>query len=86
MWRDSAGHVNEWLLDATGKVSSAPNIGTIGAEWTLIGTGDYNGDGTVDLMWRDTAGHVNEWLLDATGRVAAAPNIGSIDSGWTIVA
>ncbi len=36
LWRDTAGHVNQWLMGSDGRVASSPNIGTIGAEWTAI--------------------------------------------------
>ena len=39
--------------------------------WSIVGTGDFNGDGTSDILWRDTAGDVMIWLI-SNGDAAAA--------------
>ncbi|GJD48663.1 hypothetical protein OPKNFCMD_1386 [Methylobacterium crusticola] len=82
LFRDDRGHVNAWLL-SDGHVAAAPNIGTIGPQWSVAGTGDFNRDGTSDILWRDDAGHINAWLLHG-GQVAAAPNVGTVGSEWSI--
>jgi hypothetical protein len=56
--------------------------------WEIKGTGDFNRDGSTDILWYHAAsGQVNTWMLNGT-TVIANPNInwnvpGS--SGWEIV-
>ncbi|WP_197093312.1 FG-GAP repeat domain-containing protein [Methylobacterium aquaticum] len=84
LWRDAAGHINEWLLGPDGRVALAPNIGTIGSDWSVQGVGDLNGDGQSDILWRDRSGNINAWNLDRTGHVADAPNLGKVGTEWTV--
>ena len=34
--------------------------------WSVVGTGDFNGDGTSDILWHDIAGDVGIWLMNGT--------------------
>jgi hypothetical protein len=52
-----------WILDNAGAISSQGYVwsGTPGATWDMQGSGDFNGDGTDDLLWRNTG--TNEMLI-----------------------
>ena len=59
---------------------SAALIGTDPSGWSVVGTGDFNGDGTTDLLLRDTSGDVGVWfalqaedLIGGAGLEAASP-------------
>lgn len=47
------------------QVSNEVEVGpSVPAEWSLAGTGDYDGDGTADLLWRDSRdGALIVWYL-----------------------
>jgi hypothetical protein len=91
LWHHAAsGQVNVWLLNGTTVIGN-PNVnwnvpGSSG--WEIKGTGDFNRDGSTDILWYHAAsGQVNTWMLNGT-TVIANPNInwnvpGS--SGWEIV-
>jgi hypothetical protein len=70
LWRDSStGLTVDWLGTASGGfsdnyASSAVNVPT---DWHIAGTGDFNGDGTDDILWRNDSGLVTEWLGGANG-------------------
>ena len=36
-------------------------------DWTVAGTGDFNGDGRDDVLWRHDNGAVTDWLGQANG-------------------
>ncbi len=47
------GTVTTWLTDGTHLIGGA-SLGNPGADWGLIGAGDFNGDGTSDLLFHNT--------------------------------
>jgi hypothetical protein len=55
--------------------------------WQIVGSGDFNGGGEVDLIWQHTDGRLSAWLMRGStlldGR-ALTPD--RIDPAWRIVA
>ena len=51
------------------------------ANWHVAGVGDYNGDGTGDIIWRDDAGNIGEWVMSNGVRIANI-NLGSNPTTW----
>jgi hypothetical protein len=50
--------------------------------WQSLGTGDFNGDGTSDILWRNTStGEVDTWLMN-NGHVTGGAALGSVSSAW----
>jgi hypothetical protein len=45
LWQDSAGDVAVWLMNGTTVMSSAGLGNLPPAVWTVVRTGDFNGDG-----------------------------------------
>jgi FG-GAP repeat len=41
------------------------SLGNIPTTWSVLGTGDFNGDGMADIVWRDTAGNLSIWQMNA---------------------
>jgi hypothetical protein len=70
LWRDSNGLLFNWVAAQNGAfASNAGSFSTmVSSEWRIAGTGDFNGDGKVDLLWRqDVTGHLLDWLGTASG-------------------
>ena len=39
-------------------------LGHMGVEWHVAGSGDFNRDGTADIVWVDTSNHVQIWNMN----------------------
>ena len=35
--------------------------------WTIVGTGDFNGDERDDILWRSNTGQLSDWPGNANG-------------------
>src|ERR1051326_3075906 len=58
VWRNpTTGDNVIWLMNGTTFVSAVTNVPTTGPSygWTIVGTGDFNGDGWTDILWRSQA-------------------------------
>lgn len=52
MWRnDARTDLASWLMDGHERVSSRGY--QVGPDWNIIASGDFNGDGALDLVWSD---------------------------------
>src|SRR5262249_19358578 len=55
------------------------------AGWSVIAQGDFNGDGTDDVLWRDAGGTTEAWLMNGTnGQISQTVGYGST-TGWNAV-
>jgi hypothetical protein len=63
------------------------SLGAPTLDWVIKGVGDFNGDGTTDVLWYNTiSGDVSIWVMSGGSIVASPVPGGSPPSlGWTIV-
>jgi hypothetical protein len=90
LWYNAGtGQLSVWLLDGTGTVLGTQTLSWTCSQssgcasaWRLVGAGDANGDGNVDLLWHNAAsGQLSNWLLDGHGNVTGSPVL-----SWTCAA
>ena len=85
LWRDTSGDVAIWLMNGT-QVSSAAGLGQVATTWTIIGTGDYNGNRYSDILWQDTSGDIEIWFMNGL-QIASSAYVGKApNTSWTIKA
>ena len=84
LWADTSGDVAIWLM-SKGAFSSGIDPGALPLNWQVAGTGDFNGDGTGDILWRNTAnGELAIWFMSG-GQVSSAVDVGRLSTDWTVV-
>jgi len=67
-----------------GNVAAVINLFTEPAEWQVQRIGDFNGDGTSDILWRNVnTGEFVEWIM-GNGNVAAVINLFTEPPEWQV--
>ena len=83
LWRNDAGVVATWDMN-DGTVTKGNSFGSVPGNWTIAGTGDFNGDHIVDaadyVSWRKnngTPGGYNAWRRNFGNAVpSGGPTLG----------
>ena len=83
LWRNGNGTLTDWLGTANGRFIE--NYGALSVsvptDWTIVGSGDFNGDGRDDIMWLNDNGVLTNWL--ATGNGGFTENYGAmLEETW----
>jgi hypothetical protein len=58
------------------------SLGTVPVSWSIVETGDFNGDGKSDILWRDTSGNTAIWFMN--GATPTGASLGVVSTDWTI--
>ena len=80
LWLQPSGEVTLWNVksDTSYKSFDLANSGAPASGWQVAGTGDFNGDGTGDILWINPAqGLVGYWLM-ANNAVEGYPAAGGL--------
>jgi hypothetical protein len=88
LWRDNLGNVGIWIMGLTPTgitIASAMVLGNVPTTWTIVQTGDYNGDGFSDILWMDNLGNIGAWFMKGTS-IASTIIYGNIGTSWTVQA
>jgi hypothetical protein len=69
LWRNDNGSTTNWLSQANGSFADNGINFSVnpGSQWHVAGTGDFNGDGRVDILWRHENGTTTNWLAQGNG-------------------
>jgi hypothetical protein len=85
-WDNSSGTVAIWLMNASWQVQSTLGIGVVPASstWSIVQTGDYNGDGKSDILWKDGSGNLAIWFINGSS-VSSIANLGNVGTSWSVL-
>jgi hypothetical protein len=99
LWRSNAGDVYVWLdsevttppsgptgVATTALVMTGQSVASVGNDWSLIGIGDFNGDGREDILWRHTDGELYVWnsQLDSPAVNFVGQSLGLVTLDWSV--
>ena len=79
LWRDTNGTLMEWTLRGA-QITSSQQVTLQGkpampdASWQIAQIGDFNADGTSDILWRNSAGALVEWTMNGA-QIAAEQQV-----------
>src|SRR5262249_35490885 len=95
LWRNAGGALALWQMNGA-TVTSSSTITSQGeavapeASWSIAGVGDFNRDGSTDILWRQSNGSLAIWLMNgaavqSSGTITCQGNAVAPDSSWTVV-
>ena len=81
IWHKPAGGAyNLWTMNGT-TVTSRTDF-TPGPGWTVVGTGDFNGDGKADIVGWSTGGQIAIWFM--RGGIVTGSTVMNVGPAWDV--
>jgi FG-GAP-like repeat len=80
------GEVGVWVMKGATPVQIV-DFGVVPLTWTIAGIGDFDGNGSSDILWRDNLGNVGIWLMktDASGiSILKSSVLSNVGLNWSI--
>ena len=59
------------------------DLGIVPTNWQIARVGDFNGDGSADILWRNSNGDTNLWDSNGSGGFTHL-DLGVVPSSWKI--
>jgi ELWxxDGT repeat protein len=95
LWRQaSTGALVDWAMNgsqiqSSQYVTSQGNAVAPDSSWSILGTGDFNGDGMADILWRQGTGAIFDWTMNgsqiASSQAATSQgNVAAPDASWSV--
>jgi FG-GAP-like repeat len=82
-WRNTTtGEFAMWVMNGT-TIAQNVSFGLQPLNWRVAGIGDFDGNGSEDILWRDTAGDVAIWLMNGA-RFMTSTTFANVPTNWSI--
>ena len=82
-WRNTTtGEFAMWVMNGT-TIAQNVSFGLQPLNWSVAGIGDFDGNGSEDILWRDTAGDVAIWLMNGT-QFMTSTTFANVPLNWSI--
>ena len=69
-----------WTGRRSSPISRSP---TLGLDWNIAGTGDFDGDGKDDILWRNDSGQVVIWEMDGA-KIVSNQSVETPSNVWQV--
>ena len=60
-------------------------VSNVPITWSIVGTGDFNGDGKSDIVWRDNNGNTVDLAHERSNVFERPQALGNMPTTWSIV-
>ena len=93
----TTGDVGVWVIGCTkfnvalNSTSCSPvntiDFGPVPLSWQIVGIGDFDGNGSSDILFKDSSNNVGIWLLetnDQTIKILSTSVLGAVPAGWNV--
>jgi hypothetical protein len=80
------GDVGVWVLQGT-KIAQGVDLGPVSMNWTIRGIGDFDGNGSSDILFTDTSGNVGIWLMETNPnlvKILSTKVLGTVPPQWSV--
>lgn len=87
VWRHQlTGRVVIWRMDVSGQIATTLELPTVAdVNWSIVGTGDFNGDGYKDIFWRHAVTGDNAiWFMDSNSFHSASLTLPVADLNYRV--
>ena len=82
----STGDVGVWVMKGS-TIAQAVDLGPVPLTWRIAGIGDFDGNGSSDILWEDNVGDVGIWLMETDPnlvQILSAKILGNVGVTWSI--
>ncbi len=88
LWKVDGDGYSVWFTNPQGGFSvTGPSMffDVADEQWSVAGAGDFNGDGTDDLLWRHANGTIGTWLGQTSGNFAITSYLVHVPNEWQVI-
>jgi hypothetical protein len=95
LWRNANGALALWqmngaTLGSSSTVTYQGNAIAPDASWSIAGVGDFNSNGSADILWRQSGGALAIWLMNgstvqSSAAITCQGNVVAPDASWKVV-
>ena len=81
LWRNTNGDVELWNSNSGLASFAGQNLGIVGGDWQIAGTGDFNGASEAGVLWRNADGDTELWNANGSGGFVGQDRASSRQAG-----
>ena len=83
LWRNTNGDVELWNSNSGSASFAGQNLGIVGGDWQIAGTGDFNGASEAGVLWRNADGDTELWNANGSGGFVGQ-DLGVVPTSWQV--